>query len=62
MPKYELCDRCGEPSILGEVTCVKEKPWMCPRCVCEFFELPIERADEVKETLLEQYEREKVKQ
>lgn len=59
MPKYSLCDRCGEPSILGQVNCVEEKPWMCPKCACEFFSLPIERASDVKKTLLEKYNEKK---
>ncbi len=58
MAKYGICDRCKEPSILGEVTCIEEKPWMCPTCACEFFDIPLERVRDVKITLLEQYKRE----
>jgi Zn finger protein HypA/HybF involved in hydrogenase expression len=61
MPKYGLCDRCGEPSILGEVVYVKEKPWICPQCACEYFGFSSGKAADVKQTLLEQYEREKNK-
>jgi hypothetical protein len=59
MPKYGICDRCKEPSILGEVACTNSKPWMCPQCACEYFGFPIEKAKEVKQTLLEQYAKEK---
>jgi hypothetical protein len=62
MPKYGICDRCGEPSILGKIECVDEKPWMCPQCACEFFGFPPEKAKDVKQTLLEQYEKQKQKE
>jgi len=57
MPKYGICSRCGEPSILGQIPCVEGEPWMCPQCASEFFELPPERAKDVKATLLEQLEK-----
>jgi len=57
MAKYGLCDRCKEPSILGQVPCEEDKPWLCPECACEFFNLPIERAEDVKKSLLEQLEK-----
>ena len=59
MAKYDLCDRYKEPSILGQVDCVKGQPWICPDCACWLFSLPPERAKMVKQTLIEQYNKEK---
>lgn len=60
MAKYGICNRCKEPSILGHVPCINDGTcWLCPDCACEWFNLPKERAIEVKKTLINNYEQHK---